>query len=138
MRRNHDKYGKGVLKKAFGNSFDASDKKCTVCYGPNGGKATIDGTIAGKVAVEIESRASKQVRGAILDLVMNPLEKKVMILLPVHMANIKMTTAQCNYLLSKYVKPKYFRVIELKGHAGRRNVLNEDSETVKTCLRHFI
>ena len=136
MRNNHDRYGKEVLRRAFGTSYNPSHVKCTVTYG-NGGKATIDGVLADKTAVEIESRASKQIRGAILDLLMNPLKKKVIILLPVHMSNIQTTANQCEHLLSKCVSSKYFRVIILKGHGANKKYA-EDIKTVKRCLNTFI
>ena len=36
-------------------------------FGPGAGTARVDGTVAGRVAVEIESRVPKQLRGALLD-----------------------------------------------------------------------
>jgi hypothetical protein len=46
--------------------------------GPSAGSARIDGTVAGMVAVEIKSRVPKQVRGALLDLIMHSFTKKLL------------------------------------------------------------
>jgi hypothetical protein len=48
------------------------------------GVAVIDGTVEGTVAVEFESRESKTVRGAILDLLLHPFPQELPVLLPAH------------------------------------------------------
>ena len=53
----HDAYGKSVLREAFGTAFDDSPKP--VSFGNNAGTLKIDGTIGPDIAVEVESRASK-------------------------------------------------------------------------------
>lgn len=137
MRYDHDGYGKKVLIKAFGRNYQESSSLCTVHYGDGGGTATIDGVIKKKIAVEIESRAPKQVRGAIIDLIMNPLKKKVLLLLPVHMSNIQTTAKQCEYLLSQCIDPKNFCVLILKG-TGKKQHKKEDVKFVKDKLRKFL
>ena len=57
--------------------------------------ASVDATVGGDIAVEVESRVSKQVRGAVLDLMCHPYPKKLLILLPVHMSNPETTAQQC-------------------------------------------
>jgi hypothetical protein len=63
----HDDYGKRVLRTAAGEAF--TDWGVTVEIDYHAGRpARIDGTVGTQVAVEVESRTAKQVRGAVLDL----------------------------------------------------------------------
>ncbi len=57
---NHDDYGKRVLEKAAGRYFDGTRSSCRVNYGgaPHTG-GFIDGTVAGLIAVEVESGVAK-------------------------------------------------------------------------------
>jgi hypothetical protein len=90
----HDAYGKAVLRRAAGRLVDESRAACRVDYGglPHTG-AFIDGTVAGIVAVQIESRVAKQIRGAVLDLICHPYENKLLVLLNVHAQNIHLTAS---------------------------------------------
>jgi len=60
----HDKYGKDVLRAAAGKAFLDRGASVKVDFG-TGHPARIDGTVSGTIAVEVESRTSKQVRGAV-------------------------------------------------------------------------
>lgn len=53
----HDKYGKDVLRRAAGSQFQSLGPNIEVDFGV-GTLARIDGEVAGKIAVEIESRVS--------------------------------------------------------------------------------
>jgi hypothetical protein len=87
---NHDKYSKCVLAQATGSAFKPSGASVEINYG-SGVPTRIDGTVSFKIAVEIESRTSKQVRGAVVDLICHPFPKKLLILMPVHMSNPEIT-----------------------------------------------
>ena len=127
----HDTYGKKVMRKAF-NSFDSKTINRIVNYN-DGGSANIDGVIGEKVAVEIESRASKQVRGALLDLIFHKYKKKLLVLLPVHQHNIYTTAKQCRFILGKDINSKNYRVVVLKG-TGNKPQLNNDIKTIRKEL----
>jgi hypothetical protein len=111
----HDQYGKKVLEKAFGDrfnpkpkvfQFDETDKTA--------GTARIDGEVDGQIAVEIESRASKQVRGALLDLAFHPHKKKLLVLIKKYGNQI--TPIQAEVILSKLCGGRsVFKVVELEG-----------------------
>lgn len=79
----HDEYGKRVLREATQGLAINYGGSVEVDYGA-GLPARIDATI-GDIAVEIESRVSKQVRGAVLDLMCHSLPRKLLVLLPVYM-----------------------------------------------------
>ena len=66
-----------------------------------GRSARIDGTLDQNVAVELESRVSKQVRGAVLDLLCHSYPKKLLVLLPVH--DVEVTARQCEFIFSKFL-----------------------------------
>ena len=129
---NHDKYGKDVLRDAAGALFKSSGADVEVDYGV-GAPARIDGAVASKVAVEIESRVSKQVRGAILDLVFHRFSKKLLVLMPVHMSNPDQTAGQCRRILGEFVDSKDFRVVLLRG-SGSDPRRKEDSLIVREAL----
>ena len=129
---NHDKYGKDVLRKAAGAEFLSKGPSVNVNFGV-GAPARIDGAVGGEVAVEIESRVSKQVRGAILDLIFHRFKKKLLVLMPVHMSNPDETAAQCRLILREFVQPEHFRVVLLKG-SGSSPSYAEDSMIVQKAL----
>lgn len=81
----HDRYGKAVVRSADGE-FSADADVVTVRF-DSSGFTRIDGVVGTDVAVELESRVSKEVRGAILDLVLHPHPRKLLVLVPVHMGN---------------------------------------------------
>jgi len=89
----HDEYGKRVLHEATEGRVVLYGRPIEINYGA-GLPARIDAAI-GDIAVEIESRVSKQVRGALLDLICHPYSKKLLVLLPVHMSNPMITAVQC-------------------------------------------
>jgi hypothetical protein len=126
----HDEYGKRVLSAATSRA---------ALYGPTveinygaGLPARIDATV-GDIAVEIESRVSKQVRGAVLDLICHPHPKKLLVLLPVHMSNASVTAEQCRNILKRFCPQESYRVLLLKG-SGDDQQLTEDTATVAAAL----
>lgn len=112
-----------------------ADSCCNVPYGDRGG-AKIDGTVGKDIAVEIESRTSKQVRGAVLDLLYHRYPKKLLVLLPVHMHNPSLTAAQCTAILGRDLSSSNFRVVLARGSA-RDEHLEEDANRVRSALREL-
>src|SRR4030067_3469138 len=98
----HDEYEKNIMTKSVGNTFADWGPTLEVHYGGHG-KARIDGTIGNNIAVEIESRVSKQIRGALLDLICHEYAKKLLVLMPVHMDNVDETAKQCRFILGKFI-----------------------------------
>jgi hypothetical protein len=131
----HDAYGKMVLRTAAGSAYVDSGAAVEVPYGARGG-ATIDGVVADQVAVEIESRVSKQVRGAVLDLICHPCKKKLLVLLPVHMSNPALCADQCQHILARFVDASHYRVIVLRG-SGHHAAFEDDVRAVKAALREL-
>lgn len=86
------------------------------------------------MAVEVESRVSKQVRGAVLDLVCHQYPKKLLVLLPVHMNNVEITADQCRSIFRRFVAPENFKVVVLSGD-GEIPRLEEDAVRVREALR---
>jgi hypothetical protein len=94
-------------------------------------QARIDGTVDSMIAVEIESRTSKQVRGAILDLLMHPYPKKLLVLIPKWTgAN---TVNESKHILSRSVNPQDFQVALLAG-TGDDPRKEEDVQIVSLAL----
>lgn len=131
----HDDYGKGLLRAVAGGDYEQYGTSVDVDYGA-GSPARIDGTVGGRIAVEIESRTSKQVRGAVLDLLCHRFEKKLLLLLPAHMQNVQTTAAQCRAVLDRYIGNGEFRVFVLAGH-GNDPKPEQDLITVREALREL-
>ena len=131
----HDEYGKRVLQKATGGRAVQYGPEVEIDYGA-GQPARIDGTLGGTIAVEIESRVSKQERGAVLDLICHPYPEKLLLLLPVHMGNPQTTAAQCRTILGRFCPLDCFRVVVLNGN-GNSARLDEDAAIVRAALQEL-
>lgn len=131
----HDEYGKLLMKKAAGSAYKCEGDSVKVDY--NAGRpARIDGTVGENIAVEIESRVSKQIRGAVLDLIFHSYPKKLLLILPVHANNPSDVKKQCEYILSRYVPPEKFRVVLTKG-TGNDHRFKIDVQLVKKALKEL-
>lgn len=92
----HDLYGKRVIEAAAGHQFNGTRKACRVDYGgPLHTGGFIDGTAAGMIAIEVESRVPKQIRGAVLDLLCHSYPKKLLVIIRAHPPKPKLTSSQC-------------------------------------------
>ena len=129
----HDDYGKKVMRTAFGSAYSDCGPSVLVTFGEGGGRGQIDGTIGPDIAVEIESRVPKQIRGAVLDLICHPFPKKVLILLPVHMGCTQTAVAQAHFIFRKFLPPETFRVILLSG-SGNLSALDADVAVLKAGI----
>jgi hypothetical protein len=105
----HADLGLDLLRLAAGSQFRDSGPSVRIDFGPDAGTATIDGTVADCVAVEIESREPKQVRGAILDLLLHSFPKKLLVLLPAYTRAT--TPAQARAIMARFLEADAFRVV---------------------------
>jgi hypothetical protein len=128
----HDLYGKQVLKRAAGSAYASQGSSVEVDFGV-GDPARIDGTVGNSIAVEIESRTAKQVRGAVLDLLCHSYPKKLLVILPVWMQNPKIAGQQCERILGKFLDHSDFRVIILEG-TGFDSKIETDAILVRQAL----
>lgn len=135
LGQQHDKYGKRILRESAGAMFDTFGPSVEVDFGA-GMPAMIDGTVSGQVAVEVESRTAKQVRGAVLDLLCHDYPKKLLLILPVHMPNPEITARQCRTAFRKFLAEADFRVVVLRGHGSKPKV-QDDVRIVRTALRQL-
>jgi hypothetical protein len=131
----HDAYGKHLMALVGGTSYSDWGSSLEVDFGA-GEPGRIDGTIGGQIAVEIESRVSKQVRGAVLDLVLHPYEKKLLILMPVHMTNPVATRDQCRNILARLLKASTFEVVLISGSGDQPNEA-VDLDLIREALRNL-
>lgn len=131
----HDRYGKQVLAKAARSSYTSTGSSIEIDFGV-GMPARIDGTVGNSIAVEVESRTSKQVRGAVLDLLCHQYPKKLLVILPVHMQNPKITAQQCERILGRFIEASTFRVIVLEG-SGFEPKIETDAALVLRALQEL-
>jgi len=130
----HDEYGKRVLRETAGNAVVVHyGSSVEINYGTTH-PARIDATVGNDIAVEVESRTSKQVRGAVLDLICHPYPKKLLLLLPVHMSNPVIAAEQCRHILKRFCPDQFFRVVLLQGSGGNPQ-LAVDTALVAESLR---
>jgi excisionase family DNA binding protein len=114
--QDHDGYGKSILRQVVGSPCYAARHP----FPPEiGGGIDIDAVVEPDIAVEIDSRTPKQVRGAVFDLLCHSKPKKLLILQPPR-CNL-LCIAQCRHLLEKYCQilgsgPS--EVVLLRGHGG--------------------
>ena len=129
----HDAYGKRILREATQDMVERVGPSVEINYGTRF-RARIDGA-AGDVAIELEARVGKQVRGAILDLICDPLPKKLLVIMPVKQVG-KDVPEQCKNVLAKFVPEADFQVVVLKGH-GHDERPGEDSKIIADALSRF-
>lgn len=130
----HGRYGKEVLGAAAGERFRATGPATRIDYPGEGGQ--IDGVVGETIAVEVESRTAKQVRGAVLDLLCHPFPKKLLVLIPAHMRPDE-TATQCRHLFLRFgLREEDYRVVVLRG-TGDQPHLAEDVEIVRGALREL-
>src|SRR6185295_2447847 len=104
-----DNLGKKLMRVAAGDLFTDDGPSVSFEFGPKAGRARIDGTVGGLVAIEIESRVPKQIRGAMVDLVMHPFERKLLLLLPIYIGNPTTAVNQARVVLGRFLQPDTFR-----------------------------
>lgn len=132
----HDVYGKQLMRQVAGEAYTSIGPSIYLYFGEHGGSAGIDGTVGKDIAVEIESRTAKQVRGAVVDLIFHPFPKKLLVLLPLYMYNTTTTVAQCEYILGKFLKTEAFNVALLEGH-GHDQKFDNDSAILRRALNEL-
>lgn len=118
---------------ALGADFRTGVSECITLFGPGCGSSNIDGVVREEIAVEIESRTDKQVRGAVLDLVLHPFPKKLLVIVPAYTA--KVTRAQCEELLGRFLAREDYRVVELQGTGASEDPPREaDAALVRAAV----
>ena len=127
----HDDYGKAVLRLAD-HAIELDGPAVTVDLG-GGGTARIDGALGTRIAIEIEARTPKQVRGAILDLLMHNAPKKLLILVPRNMHNPQACRKHCSNILSHFLPCHDYRVVLLEG-TGEAHQHELDALIVRRAL----
>lgn len=129
----HDQYGKEVFRRAFDSRFNSAP--ASFSFGVGAGNARIDGVLDECIAVEIESRVSKQVRGALLDIAFHPLQLKLVALIRKYGNDY--TEAQCRAILKRICPAgSRYEVVSLSG-SGQVHDYDKDIETVKLAVQRL-
>ncbi len=123
------------MSAAAGANYCGFGPECRVELGAGPG-GSIDCVIRPNIAVEIEARVAKQVRGAVLDLMCHPYPKKLLVLLPAHAMNPQLTAIQCRHILKRFLAEADFRVVLLSGKGGDEHH-DEDVPLVRTALNEL-
>jgi hypothetical protein len=120
------------LQKASRGFCDDSED-CISSYGY--GKAIIDGTIDGVIAVEVESRTPKQIRGAVLDLLLHQYKKKLLLLVRTQEYDVETMEHQVKYITDQLERGK-ITVVPIQG-SGKHPIkyFNSDVSKVKAAIK---
>ncbi len=113
--QSHDAYGKALFQRLLGDRFTSSgpDREVRLAKG----YVKLDGCIDSVCAVEIESRTPKQVRGAIVNLLLHPAKKKLLVLVPMYTGDATSLAEDCNFIFSRLKGPDdLFQVAVLLGN----------------------
>lgn len=118
----HEEYGIRVMELASDGAVAAKSPDSRFRIGDLS-TGQIDGTIGDLVAVEIEARTSKQVRGAVVDLMLHPFPRKLLLILNAN-NNPEKAAAECRHILSG-LSDAQSRVVALRG-SGNRHEFDHD------------
>ncbi len=129
-----DAYGKDLLRFVAGDAVETTGPNVRIDYGA--GRAQIDAAIGGRIAVEVESRVPKQVRGALMDLLWHPYPKKLLLLIPSHIGDPRTAVKQCESILGDDLRSNHFQVVALSG-TGRSPKKEVDARRVKKAIRRL-
>jgi hypothetical protein len=129
----HDAYGKAIMRDAAGDAFLDGVPVCSVHFGNDAAGGRIDGVVGNRIAVEVESRTPKQIRGAVLDLLFHPYPCKLLLIIAGHQNDARQAANQCRYILAERVAPENFQVVLLSGN-GRDHRVAEDVALVQQAL----
>ena len=135
--KGHDAYGKSVVRAAaaqLGVSFQEYGTGHPITPKMN---CSIDAVVAGKIAVEIESRTPKQVRGAVLDVFWHPAPLKLIILLPAYVGNPANTVEMCECLAERLYPDVPFRCVALSGK-GDNHQIESDVALAASVMREML
>ena len=94
----------------------------------------IDGVLESGIVVEIESRTPKQVRGAMLDLMLHPAPAKLMVLIPEHIGNRENKSRMCQALAARIDDRAPFECVVLVGK-GEDPQVEQDVEKLAYAIR---
>lgn len=128
-------YVKLVLTKIAGSGFISTGPSIRVDF-KRGGRVRVFGTIGSCVAVGVESRGSKQVRGAVVDLICHPYRKKLLILVSRYLRNPTTLARQCESIMTRFLDQRDFKVVLLHGKAGNPEVA-DDMQQVMNALKQL-
>ena len=130
----YDNYAKDVLRETFGERFSTTDD-VVFSFGPDAGTGEVDGTIDGKVAVEIGVGSQKQVRASVLDLIFHPYPMKLLILVDTPEHETGRSVRQAGAILSQANKPGV--VVRLAGTPSKP-MLEVDQTKLADIVNRYV
>ena len=131
----HEEYGRQILSKVAGATFDALSEDTLIDYGA-GRRSQVTGVIDGTIVAKVESGTPKEIRSGVLDLICHRLPKKLLVIFPVHTINTKIAAAQCENILSRFLPFEDYRVLVVEG-SGKDPRPDHDSELVRSALKEL-
>lgn len=134
QRAAHDAYGKELLRRALGSRVDFSAESRCVPYGECRG--FVDGTIDGRIAVEIEACNDKQIRAAVLNLALHPFPHKLLLIMSSN-TNASNAKKMAEHILPRLgIDPGAFEVACLGG-SGKGTAYEADAAVVRAATQRL-
>lgn len=140
----HDSYGKGVLNLATNKQFEHwfADTQLSFEYPSGGIIAKLDGIIGDECVVEVQGLNEKQIRGGILDLVLHPRSKKLLVTVPANVGKKSNDSIQhayqglLDYLITVCRPAAIGQVVVLTGTGNEpEDYLRADSSAIRRALK---
>ena len=89
-----------ILDAAFGKRFSRK-RDVLYSFGPEAGTGEVDGTLDGRIAVEIGVGSPKQIRASVLDLIFHPYQGKLLIVVDSSGHSTQRTVIQAATILAR-------------------------------------
>jgi hypothetical protein len=123
---NDHEYGQQVLQAATEGRAALYGPSVEIEYGA-GLPAHVFATV-GNIAVDIESKAEKQLRGAVLDLLFHSYPKKLLVLITDQTTVREIAAEQCRYIMRRFIPETSFRVLVLKGSSSNPRLADDAAD----------
>jgi hypothetical protein len=106
-----------LLESSFGDRWARDDTRI-FSFGPDAGTGEVDGTIDGRIAVEVGVGSPKQVRASVLDLVLHPYPLKLLVLVDTPGHSAERSVRQSAAILSELRSAGVVIHLADRWHAG--------------------
>lgn len=126
----YEDYAFEALSIAFGDDWSRGDERF-FSYGSDAGQGSVDGVVAGRVAVEVGVGSPKQVRSGLLDLILHPAAGKLLVTVDTPGHPTDRSSLQADAVMERLGIRG--RAVRLSGHPGEPS-LEGDAELLRQAV----
>lgn len=143
-RDDHAGYARGVMSAVAQRLRADLRGEIWIPYLPRSDGARLDGVLTWReerIAAQYEARNWTQIRGPLLDLIWCDYRRKLLLLMSPNLSDdLRIKTAQCEHVLSRFLPPDAYRVVPLMG-SGRHGCgahQTEDASRLAAVLQDWL